>query len=72
MVFDEALLPALKETFVEACALRTRDGGRPILCISHQRRSREREERFFVDICACLGQGLEVHREGDISVFLFR
>ncbi|CAM9609149.1 unnamed protein product [Ascophyllum nodosum] len=72
VVFDETMLPALTQTLLDACALRTRDGGRPVLCVSHQRRNRAREEAFFADVSSHLGQGLEVHREEDVSVFIFR
>lgn len=73
VVFDEALLPALTETLVGACEMPTRWGGRSCLCISLQRRSRNREDTFFAGLARGLGGGSwrEVHREGDLSVLIF-
>ena len=73
MIFDEALLPALTETLVGACALPTRSGELSRLCVSLQKRNRSRESLFFAGLARRLGGGSwrEVHREGDVSVLIF-
>ncbi|CAM9384588.1 unnamed protein product [Hapterophycus canaliculatus] len=74
VVFDDALLPALTETLVEACcSLPTRLGTRPRLCVSHQKRNRRREDSFFSCLARRLGGGewRMVHQQDDLLVFLF-
>lgn len=73
VVFDDDLLPALMETLAEACALPTRQGARPCLCVSTQKRNRSREEKFFADLATRLGGGewRVVHRRHDLSVLIF-
>lgn len=75
VAFEASALPALEETLAEACALPTRNGkgARPCLCISHQKRSRLREDSFFARLAKRLGRGgwQMVHRRDDLSVFIF-
>ncbi|CAM9657936.1 unnamed protein product [Scytosiphon promiscuus] len=74
VVFDDELLPALTETLVEACCLLpTREGTRPCLCVSHQKRNRGREDSFFAGLARRLGGGewRLVHQQDDLSVFIF-
>ncbi|CAM9353996.1 unnamed protein product [Pylaiella littoralis] len=73
VVFDDGLLPALTETLAEACALPTRRGTRPCLCVSTQARNRPREEKFFAGLATRLGGGdwRMVHRRDDLSVLMF-
>lgn len=73
VAFDVAVMPALQETLAEACALPTREGLRPCLCISHQKRSRAREDSFFAGLAKRLGPGewQMVHRRDELSVFVF-
>eukprot|EP00752_Nemacystus_decipiens_P011712 g10393.t1 len=73
VAFDASSLPALEETLVEACALPTRNGARPCLCISHQTRSRAREDSFFAGLAKRLGRGewRMVHQRDELSVFVF-
>ncbi|CAN0272426.1 unnamed protein product, partial [Ectocarpus sp. 13 AM-2016] len=57
VVFDDALLPALLETLGEAACRKTRGGGRPSLCVSHQKRNRRREDNFFAALTKRIGGG---------------
>eukprot|EP00903_Cladosiphon_okamuranus_P015494 g14305.t1 len=73
VVFDVSFLPALEETLAEACALPTRHGARPRLCISHQKRNRAREDSFFAGLAKRLGPGewRMVHQRDELSVCIF-
>lgn len=75
VVYDDALLPALTETLSEACCtLPTREGKRPCLCVSHQKRNRQREDSFFDGLARRLGGGKWslVHQKDDLSVLIFK
>ncbi|CAB1117201.1 unnamed protein product [Ectocarpus sp. CCAP 1310/34] len=74
VVFDDALLPALLETLAEAACRTTRGGGRPSLCVSHQKRNRRREDSFFAALAKRIGGGGQlrmVHQQNDLSVLMF-
>lgn len=73
VAFDASALQALVETLAEACALPTREGARPRLCVSHQKRNRAREDSFFAALAGRLGHGewRTVHQRDDLSVLVF-